>query len=147
MAPGSGFVKNGENGKGISSRWYPNTLAKRIEGIVALRNRIEFIEDSAFRIIESHLDDKTTAMFLDPPYTIAGRRLYQFNEIDHLKLFKLAAKHQGPVLLTYDDAREVRYLAETNGFEWKLIAMQNTHLKKKFELLISREFKWLQDKE
>lgn len=26
LAKGSGMIKNGENGKGIASRWYPKTL-------------------------------------------------------------------------------------------------------------------------
>lgn len=147
MAQGSGFVKNGENGKGIASRWYPNTLVQRIEGIVSLRDRIEFIEGDAFQVIEKHLDDYTVALFLDPPYTISGRRLYKFNEIDHDKLFYLAAKQLGPVLLTYDDAQEIRNLAERYSFVWKRIAMQTTHLEKKYELLISRSFEWLQEKE
>ena len=44
LAPGSGFLKNGENGKGIASRWYPETLAKRIRLIGIFRDRISFIE-------------------------------------------------------------------------------------------------------
>jgi len=34
MAPGAGLAKAGENGKGLSSRWYPETLKKRILDIV-----------------------------------------------------------------------------------------------------------------
>ncbi|MEA2062186.1 MAG: DNA adenine methylase, partial [Gemmatimonadota bacterium] len=147
MAHGSGFVKNGENGKGISSRWYPKTLEKRIEDIVSLRNRIEFVESDAFRVIEKHLDDYTAALFLDPPYTVTGRRLYRFNEIDHDQLFYFAAMHKGPVLLTYDDALEIRNLAERHNFAYKRIVMQNTHLQKKYELLISRDFEWLKENE
>ena len=30
LAPGSGLIKKGEKGKGISSRWYPETLAETI---------------------------------------------------------------------------------------------------------------------
>ncbi len=33
MAPGAGLVKTGENNRGISSRWYPETLARRIREI------------------------------------------------------------------------------------------------------------------
>lgn len=29
MAPGAGLVKNGEKGRGLGSRWYPDTLARR----------------------------------------------------------------------------------------------------------------------
>src|SRR5437868_4651574 len=34
LAPGSGRLKHGENGKGIKSRWYPQTLKTRILDIV-----------------------------------------------------------------------------------------------------------------
>ena len=144
MANGSGFVKNGENGKGIASRWYPQTLAKRIEGIIDIHKRLRFVEGNAFEVILTHLHEKNTALFLDPPYTIAGRRLYAYNEIDHNKIFELAAKHCGSVLFTYDDSKEIRYIAKQHGFTWKKVAMQNTHLRKKYELLISKEFEWLE---
>ena len=120
-------------------------MVNRIENIVSFRNRIYFIQDDAFKVIERYLTDLTTALFLDPPYTIAGRRLYRFNEIDHNKLFYLASKYLGPILLTYDDSHEIRGLAEHYGFGCKRIVMQNTHLRQKYELLISKDFKWLQE--
>ena len=43
LAPGVGLLNFGENGKGIRSRWYPQTLAKRIHHIIALDDRITFI--------------------------------------------------------------------------------------------------------
>jgi DNA adenine methylase len=33
LANGASFIKNGENGKGITSRWYPETLRRRILAI------------------------------------------------------------------------------------------------------------------
>src|SRR5215216_2399360 len=33
MAPGAGLLKEGENGHGIASRWYPETLSRRIREI------------------------------------------------------------------------------------------------------------------
>jgi len=44
LAPGASFIKNGENGKGIRSRWYPETLRKRIEAILHIRSNIAFIK-------------------------------------------------------------------------------------------------------
>ena len=43
LAHGAGFIKNGENGKGLRSRWYPGTLKKRIINIAMVRNKIKFI--------------------------------------------------------------------------------------------------------
>ena len=37
LAPGAGIIKQGENGKGLASRWYPETLRRRILEIAALR--------------------------------------------------------------------------------------------------------------
>src|SRR5207253_5871071 len=44
MAPGAGLIKNGENGRGILSRWYPETLSKRIRSIGKAKNLFTFIE-------------------------------------------------------------------------------------------------------
>jgi len=142
LAAGAGLTKKGENGKGISSRWYPATLVKRIKNIKTIQSKIDFIKGDAFPIIETHLHEKDTALFLDPPYVVAGRRLYRFSEIDHMKLFVLASSHQGPCLLTYEDNKEVIYLAEKNGFCLRKVPMQNTHLAKKNELLIAKDFQW-----
>src|SRR5665213_3734411 len=42
LAPGAGFTKKGEAGKGISSRWYPETLTDRIAAISERRDKIAF---------------------------------------------------------------------------------------------------------
>ena len=44
LASGAGVVKNGENGKGLASRWYPETLRRRILDIVNLKDRIRFVQ-------------------------------------------------------------------------------------------------------
>jgi len=147
LANGAGLTKNGENGKGISSRWYPSTLVKRIKNINSFQTKIDFFEGDAFPVIETHLHEKDTALFLDPPYVIAGRRLYRFNELNHIGLFALASRHQGPCLLTYEDSKEIIYLAEKNGFLSRKVAMQNTHLAQKNELLIARNFEWLESEQ
>ena len=38
LAKGSGMIKTGENGRGLSSRWYPSTLVKRIVDIHKIRD-------------------------------------------------------------------------------------------------------------
>lgn len=144
LAAGAGLTKKGENGKGISSRWYPATLVKRIKNIKNIQSKIDFINGDAFPVIENHLHEKDTALFLDPPYVMAGRRLYRFSEIDHSKLLLLASLHEGPCLLTYENNKEIIYLAEKNGFCFRKVPMQNTHLAKKYELLIAKEFNWFE---
>ena len=46
LAPGSAPLKYGENGRGISSRWYASTLKRRILEIIPLRNRIRHAGDA-----------------------------------------------------------------------------------------------------
>jgi DNA adenine methylase len=37
LANGASFIKNGENGKGITSRWYSETLRRRILDIAQVK--------------------------------------------------------------------------------------------------------------
>jgi DNA adenine methylase len=67
LAPGSAPLKSGENGKGIASRWYPATLARRIRNLIPLRDRVTFIEGDALAYLIDQLDDKATTFFIAPP--------------------------------------------------------------------------------
>jgi DNA adenine methylase len=140
MAPGAGLVKEGEAGKGLRSRWYPDTLAKRIEALFLLRSKISFEEKDAFDMIRAFAQDAKARFFVDPPYTAggkrAGSRLYSHNDVDHEALFGLLASVRGAVMLTYDDAPEVRAMAERHGFHVEAIPMKNTHHEVIRELLI-----------
>jgi DNA adenine methylase len=148
LAPGSGVLKNGENGKGISSRWYAQTLAKRIRNIQYVREKITFIEGDGFEIIRQYADDKTAAFFVDPPYTAgrngkrAGTRLYTHNELDHEELFSYAGKISGDLLMTYDNADEVIQMATRNGLSTQTISMKNTHHATMKELIIGHNLAW-----
>ena len=143
MAPGAGLVKAGENGRGLSSRWYPETLARRMRDIHAVRGRFSFIEGDGFELIEKYIDEERAMFFVDPPYTVAAKRLYNHWEIDHRRLFQLLADAKGEVLLTYDNTREVEELAANYGFETHPVAMKNTHHAKMTELLIGKNLDWL----
>jgi DNA adenine methylase len=147
LAAGSGLIKFGENGKGLLSRWYPDTLKKRILAISQLRDKITFIQGDAFKVIEEYINDDSSAFFVDPPYTAAGkkagRRLYNCFELDHDALFDLMDKASGDFLMTYDDAQGVRDLADSHNFGWKLVAMKNTHHAQMTELLISKNLNWV----
>jgi DNA adenine methylase len=149
LAEGAGILKNGENGKGILSRWYPQTIAKRITNIELVAKRLEFIHGDAFDVLTRFQKDRDAVFFIDPPYTAggkrAGSRLYTHSEIDHDKLFSLCEKLRGDFLMTYDNAEEVRALAERHGFETKPVAMKNTHHAEMDELLIGRNLDWVED--
>lgn len=143
LAAGSGMLRKGEAGKGIASRWYPETLARRIRAIDSIRSKLTFIEGDALEVIAEHKRQKTTAYFIDPPYTAgtggkrAGKRLYTHNVLDHEKLFKLAASIRGKFLMTYDDDAEVLELAEKNGLRVCKVPMRGTHHRDTLELVIT----------
>ncbi len=143
LAPGAGLVKEGEAGKGIASRWYPETIIKRIRDLNDHASSISFDQADGFEAIERSLGETNVAFFVDPPYPKAGRRLYRFHDIDHRALFRLLAKAKGPTLITYDHSEEIQALAIEFGFDFELVPMKSTHHERKFELLISRDLSWV----
>ena len=147
LAPGAGMLKFGENGKGILSRWYPETLGRRILDIASIRDRIKFIRGDGFEVIRKYAQCTDVVFFIDPPYTAsakkAGARLYKYHQVNHEELFQLAEKIKGDFLMTYDDAEEVRALAVTHSFETRLVAMNSTHHAITNELLIGHDLAWV----
>lgn len=145
LAKGSGMIKNGENGKGIASRWYPKTLRDRILAINYIKDKIKFISGDGFQILEENLNNNNAYFFIDPPYTIAGKRLYTHFDIDHEKLFQLTSHLKGKYMLTYDDTPEIRKLADKYNLQFKTIPMKTTLHFEKNEIIISDNFSWWKD--
>lgn len=147
LAEGSGFLKYGENGKGILSRWYPETIAKRFRNLDQIAQRIRFCKEDGLKIIEKYSNRDDVVFFIDPPYTAggkkAGKRLYRHFSIDHNYLFSLCGSVKGRFLMTYDNADEVKEMARQHGFEMRLIPMKNTHHAKMEELVIGRDLSWM----
>lgn len=147
LAPGSGLIKSGEAGKGIASRWYPETLAKRFNALHVVRHRLTVLCEDALVCTLSYQRDPHCAFFIDPPYTAggkkAGKRLYSYCELDHAELFKFCAGVEGDFVMTYDNAPEVIALADTQNFQTRLIPMKNTHHAAMTELVIGRDLDWL----
>lgn len=142
MAPGAGLIKTGENGNGLLSRWYAETLATRIREINTRKDRFTFVNGDAFALMTEHVSDPEAAFYIDPPYTVAARRLYAHWEVDHARLFELAADIKGDFLMSYDDTPEIRSLVAKYKFKCKAIAMKNTHHAQQSELLIGRNLIW-----
>ena len=147
LASGAGIVKNGENGKGVHSRWYPETIAKRISVIESVSSKIKFVHGNAFDTIEKNKSKSNAVFFIDPPYTAggkrAGSRLYNHSVINHDRLFSLCREIEGDFLLTYDNADEVQKMAVRYGFETRTIPMKNKHHAKLDELLIGKDLHWV----
>jgi len=142
MAPGASLMKQGENGKGLRSRWYPDTLRRRIEAISEMKNHISFLCEDGLAFVRHHAHRPDVAFFIDPPYTVAGRRLYKHPNIDHEELFRVAGTIQGDFLMTYDNTPEIRSLARRMRFDIQEVAMKNTHHEVMRELLIGRRLDW-----
>ena len=144
LAPGASLNRSGENGRGIGSRWYPETIVKRLDQIRKHADRIGFCETEGTQLLESLLDRSTadTVAFIDPPYTArgkrAGRRLYVHNEVDHPALFEILSRSRAEFLMTYDYAPPIVKLTEKHRFNVVQVTMQNTHHAKIPELLITR---------
>lgn len=151
LAPGAGKIKNGESGKGVFSRWYPNTLVRRILALEYYRQKITFIHGDGMNVLKEYINSKNMLTFIDPPYTAggknAGARLYKHFLIDHEQLFTIASQLAGDFLMTYEDNSEVRGLAKKFGFEIQEIQMNNTHHATMVELLISRDLSWFYKEE
>jgi DNA adenine methylase len=149
LAPGSGLIKHGENGKGMSSRWYPGTLRKRILSIVAVKDKLYFIQGDGMQHLRQSRSREDAVFFIDPPYTAAGKkagaRLYKYNELDHDDLFRIASTLKGDFLMTYDNASGVLDLARTYGFDTEAVSMTNTHHAVMNELLIGRNLDWCRE--
>ena len=146
LAPGASSMTAGENGKGIVSRWYPDTLVARLQAIGEHVDKLTFFEGDSMRILEPLLRGwgQDAVAFLDPPYTAAGgkkagSRLYTYSTIDHAALFDLLARCESDFLMTYDGAPEIMALVEKYQFQAVRVEMKNAHHNRLPELVITRE--------
>jgi DNA adenine methylase len=147
LAKGSGFLNYGENAKGIHSRWYPATIAKRILNLNHIAGRIDFRCYDGLKVMQEFSNRHDTIYFIDPPYTAggkkAGKRLYKHYDLDHEHLFTVCETLKGNFLMTYDNAEEVKKMARSRGFQMRLIPMTNTHHATMEELVIGRDLSWM----
>ena len=145
LAPGASFLRTGENGRGLLSRWYPKTLVTRLDAIQQYTHRIVFMEGDGLKVLPILLHGwgRKAAVFLDPPYTApgkrAGARLYAHSSIDHAGLFRLLAEHDSNFLMTYDAAPEIVSLVHEYRFDAVCLSMKNRHHKHLPELVITSE--------
>lgn len=149
FAGGAGFLKHGEKGKGIRSRWYPATLAKRFNNLSIVADRITFRQEDGLGVIREYSQRCDVVFFIDPPYTAggkkAGNRLYRHFNLDHECLFTLCESLKGDFLMTYDNAEEVKTMARRHDFQMRLIPMTNTHHARMDELIIGKNLTWMDD--
>ena len=141
LAPGAALIRSGENGKGVSSRWYPETLVTRLKNIEEYSHRIKFDEKDGIQLLRDELTGDNVVVFADPPYTVggkrAGARLYQHSEINHGQLFEILAGCDTEFLMTYNYSSEVEELIRNHDFYAVKVDMKNTHHARIPELVIT----------
>ena len=142
LARGAALNRYGEGGKGVASRWYPETLVRRLRDIQAHAGRISFREGDGLALLESVAGAPNGAVFVDPPYTAggkrAGRRLYANHSVDHARIFELLADGRCDFLMTYDAAPEIAALVRRHRFAAAEVVMKNTHHARLPELVVTR---------
>ncbi|NDJ76046.1 MAG: DNA adenine methylase [Chloroflexi bacterium] len=147
LAAGAGRLKHGENGKGLASRWYPATLSQRILDIRAIRQRLTVVHGDGLAVMQHYAKQDDMVLFIDPPYTAGGKkpgtRLYTHATLDHVALFQLGGTVDGDFLMTYSHDEAITRLAQQHNFQWRTVAMKNTHHARQTELLIGRDLAWL----
>ena len=147
LAAGSGLIKSGEAGRGLASRWYPETLARRLASLHIVRHKLTVLTGDAFELTAPYINDAKAAFFIDPPYSAggknAGKRLYTHFDLDHTRLFDLCSDMKGDFLMTYDNADEVKKMASERLFQTRLIAMKNTHHAEMTELVVGKNLSWM----
>lgn len=117
----SGVIKGGPLG-GLSQnseykidcRFNKIEIAKKIEQIALLRDRIKLYNCDASELITRHLQGRINSSFfnIDPPYVKKGHKLYTnyFKEEDHKQLKEIIAEYLGDThwIVTYDDCDLIR---------------------------------------
>lgn len=140
IAPGAGWLNYGEAGKGILSRWYPETLAKRIETIHAFRKKVSFIHGDGLEVLGNFSSTPHTVAFVDPPYVTKGRgagiRLYTHHDVDSEKVFEIVRSFSGPMIITYHRSDIVRREAMVAKIQCRTVYMHTAHTVSKRQLIL-----------
>ncbi len=141
LAPGATLLRQGERRRGLISRWYPETIAKRLDKIGAHAEDITFCEADGLKLLESMTLISGVSIFADPPYTAgpkrAAERLYTHHEVDHVRLFELLADSKVDFLLTYAMTDQIVDLIEKHRFSAVQVTALNAHHANHRELVVT----------
>ena len=145
LAEGASLIRSGENGNGVASRWYPDTIVQRLMAISEYADRIDFRETDGMELLAEILasaQPSRSVVFIDPPYTAGGKRpglrLYNHNNVDHARLFAILAESGAEFLMTYDVSEGILELVARHDFHAVRVVMKNTHHYRQGELAITR---------
>lgn len=97
----------------IDARFNRDDLIRRIRKVARHRNRITITSCDAADYIRSQLPQINSGfVYLDPPYYVKGKGLYQnyYADTDHVEISKLVEGIQQPWIVSYDAAPKIREL-------------------------------------
>lgn len=108
----------GGTDEGLRQRWDPKTLSRRVKAIHRLRANIQLTHEDVRTLLLDNAGwlPASSTIFVDPPYTAAGKRLYRETFADgHKELAEILnlffCSWPGPdIIITYDDCPLVRDL-------------------------------------
>jgi DNA adenine methylase len=99
----------------LDARYYPDTMRRRIERIVAYRDRIQVFNLDSLEFLRKTVKPlskkRNVFVYLDPPYYVKGSELYlnAYEHKDHERVSKfLAQSHDFHWLMSYDNVRPIR---------------------------------------
>lgn len=97
----------------MDARFNRTTLVERLTALGDLAERIEVTDLDGRTVIRSYADNPSAFMYVDPPYVVAGSRLYlnAFERRDHEALATALKQANGAQwLLTYDITPLIEHL-------------------------------------
>ena len=118
----SGILKGGViGGQGqigkwkLDARFNKTNLINRIKRIARYADKITVSNLDAAKFIKTVIPKlpRKTFVFLDPPYYVKGKGLYEhhYTHDDHVRIAKLVKNHvKRPWLISYDDTAEIQQL-------------------------------------
>jgi DNA adenine methylase len=108
----------------IDARFTRDDLIRRIQKVARHRTRITVTCQDAARYITTRLPELPGAfVYLDPPYYVKGKGLYQsyYTPADHAHIASLVAHIRAPWIVSYDAAAGIRELyADFTAVEYDL---------------------------
>lgn len=98
----------------IDARFNRNALIETLQEIGQFHNRIHVHNEDALAFLARirRRPPGSTFCYLDPPYVVQGKRLYQnfYTESDHAKVARAVAKLECPWIVSYDNVPLIRQL-------------------------------------
>ena len=115
-------------------------LLGRIESVEKYARRVFLAEGDALKLLPHLLPSRRDiAVFVDPPYVIAGKQLYKHYKIDNKALFRILRDWGGNFLMTQDASPEIVELIRRFEFSAVFVEMNSQRNKMRKELVITRE--------